>query len=275
MRLTVHGSRGSLASAGSETVGYGGNTACVLLEAADTVVVLDAGSGARAAGTAIGSDVREVHVLLTHLHMDHIQGLGFFAPLFDERRIVHVWGPPSATESLRTRLTRYLSPPLFPVRIRDLGARVELHDAPAEPWRIGDVEVTAAQIIHPGPTLGYRLVSISGASVAYLPDHEPFLGGMRDGGAWTSGHDLAVGVDVLIHDAQYTLAEYNGRIGWGHSAIEHAVAFADMTDATRLVLFHHDPTHDDEMVDAMTALAVAARRGGEALGAREGTIIEV
>ncbi|MCA1570052.1 MAG: MBL fold metallo-hydrolase [Chloroflexi bacterium] len=275
MKLTVHGSRGSLASAGPGTVGYGGNTACVLVEADDAVVVLDAGSGARAAGAAVPIDVPEVHVLLTHLHMDHIQGLGFFAPLFDERRIVHIWGPPSATESLRTRLTRYLSPPLFPVRIRDLGARVELHDAPTDPWRIGDLQVRAAQTIHPGPTLGYRLASSSGASIAYLPDHEPFLGGMDAGPAWISGHDLAAGLDVLIHDAQYTSDEYDARIGWGHSSVEHAVAFADLASASLLTLFHHDPTHDDEVIDRLVSDAAAARRVGDALGAREGMVLEV
>jgi len=189
--------------------------------------------------------------------------------------LVHIWGPPSATESLRTRLTRYLSPPLFPVRIRDLGARVELHDAPADPWRIGDLQVRAAQTIHPGPTLGYRLASSSGASVAYLPDHEPFLGGMDAGPAWISGHDLASGVDVLIHDAQYTSDEYDARIGWGHSSVGHAVAFADLAAASLLTLFHHDPTHDDEVIDRLASDAAAARRVGDALGAREGMVLEL
>jgi ribonuclease BN (tRNA processing enzyme) len=277
VKLTIFGSRGSLASAGADTVRYGGNTACILVEARNAVVVLDAGSGARAAGAAIAAglaDGTDVDVLLTHLHMDHIQGLGFFAPLFDERRVVHIWGPPSATESLRTRLTRYLSPPLFPVRLRDLGARVELRDAPREPWQIGELRVIAAQIIHPGPTLGYRLESPSGASVAYLPDHEPNLGGMGDP-RWTSGHDLAAGADLLIHDGQYTAKEYPARVGWGHSSVEHAAALADGAGAQNLLLFHHDPNHDDQAVDRLVALGARLRRRGAAAGAREGDIVEL
>ncbi len=275
MKLTVFGSRGSLAAAGSQTLEYGGNTACLLLEADGAVVLLDAGSGARAAGAAIPPDVTDVHVLLTHLHMDHIQGLGFFAPLFDDRRVVYIWGPPSATESLRMRLTRYLSPPLFPVRIRDLVAQVELHDVPAAPWMIGELEVTAAEVIHPGPTLGYRLASEAGPSVAYLPDHEPALGGLGHGPKWTSGYGLADGADLLIHDAQYTSAEYADRVGWGHSTVEQAAEFADLVGASRLLLFHHDPNHDDELVGALAARARELRQRGEAFAAREGVVLDL
>lgn len=277
MKLTIFGSRGSLASAGADTLRYGGNTACILVEARDAVVVLDAGSGARAAGAAIAANHGDgtVDVLLTHLHMDHIQGLGFFSPLFDERRVVRIWGPPSAIESLRTRLTRYLSPPLFPVRLRDLGARVELHDAPREPWQIGELRVSAAQIIHPGPTLGYRLESPSGRSVAYLPDHEPSLGGISEEPRWTSGHDLAHAADLLIHDGQYSADEYPARVGWGHSSVDHAAALADSARAKSLLLFHHDPNHDDIAVDRLVAVAARLRRGGEAAGAQEGAVVEL
>ena len=120
--------------------------------------------------------------------MDHIQGLGFFRPLFDPRREIHVWGPPSTTQDLRARLTRYLSPPLFPVRIRDLGAHVQLRDAPLASWQVGGLSILAATVIHPGPTLGYRVAS-DGRSMAYLSDHEPALGGSDGGPDWTSGHD--------------------------------------------------------------------------------------
>jgi len=274
VKVTVWGSRGSIASAGPETVRYGGNTACVSVESDDAICLLDAGSGLRRAGIAFAADPRQVHLMLTHLHMDHIQGLGFFRPLFDPRRSVHIWGPPSTTQDLRTRLTRYLSPPLFPVRIRDLGAQVELHDAPLEPWTVDGLELRAASVIHPGQTLGYRIAS-GGRAVAYLPDHEPALGSPIERPPWTSGYDLAAGTDVLLHDAQYTTPEYEERIGWGHSSVEQAVAFADLAGAERLVLFHHEPDHADAVVDGMLEEARSARRRGSTDAASEGLTIEL
>ena len=274
MKLTIWGSRGSIASAGPGTIRYGGNTACVQIDAGSGVaLVLDAGTGMRPAGLSLAGDGRPVHVLITHLHMDHIQGLGFFRPLFEPDREIHIWGPPSTTLDLRTRLTRYLSPPLFPVRIRDLGARVELHDVPVGPWRIGPFKVTASSVIHPGPTVGYRIAH-EGRAIAYLPDHEPALGGPSGRPEWTSGHDLARDADLLLHDAQYTSEEYRQRVGWGHSSVEHAVALADLANAKRLVLFHHEPDHSDQAIDRLLAIARALRRRGDVDAAREGLTLE-
>jgi len=274
VRLTVWGSRGSIASAGPETQRYGGNTACVEVEADhDEVLVLDAGTGMRQAGIAHAGDGRPVHVLLTHLHMDHIQGLGFFRPLFEPGREVHIWGPPSTTLALRARLTRYLSPPLFPVRLTDLGSTVVLHDVEVAPWRIGSLTVSAATVIHPGPTVGYR-VGDNETAIAYLPDHEPALGGFR-GSDWTSGYDLASGVDLLLHDAQYTEAEYAQRVGWGHSSINDAVSFADLASAKRLALIHHEPEHSDDQIDEILARATGARSRGGVIAAADSMILEV
>ena len=276
MKVTFWGTRGSIASAGPETKGYGGNTACVQVAGRDgTCLVLDAGTGIRQLGATLPPDVRRIDVLLSHLHMDHIQGLGFFAPLFEGGLEVHIWGPPSATLDLRARLTRYLSPPLFPVRLRDLTSRVELHNAPDEPTQIGGLEVTAASVIHPGPTVGYR-VREDGATLAYLPDHEPALGtGAFPGSAdWTSGSELAADVDVLIHDAQYFPDERESRVGWGHSSSVEAAAFATLCGARRLVCFHHDPAHDDAAIDRLVADVGAASPGIEVSGAREGETLE-
>jgi phosphoribosyl 1,2-cyclic phosphodiesterase len=247
VRLTLWGTRGSLASAGPETVRYGGNTSCVEVRAADgSVLVLDAGTGIRRLGAALRDGPVRVDVLLTHLHMDHIQGLGFFAPFFEHDREVHLWGPPSTTQALRERLTRYLSPPLFPVRLRELPCRLVLHDVPVEDFQVGPFRVGAALVCHPGPTVGYRIAA-DGAALAFLPDHEPALGLGRVPAApdWVSGFALAAGADVLVHDAQYSAAEYVDHVGWGHSALTHALAFANVTGVRRLVTFHHDPGHDD------------------------------
>jgi phosphoribosyl 1,2-cyclic phosphodiesterase len=253
MKMTMWGTRGSLASAGPETVRYGGNTACVEVRADDgSRLVLDAGTGIRRLGEAIGLDNVRLDILLTHLHLDHLQGLGFFAPLFRGAGEVHLWGPPSIRADLHTRLSRYMSPPLFPVRLRDLGPRLVLHDAPIRPTRVGPFTIESALVLHPGPTVGYR-IGDGARTIAYLPDHEPALGwrGPSRTGRWTSGHDLAAGVDLLIHDAQYTADEYRSRVGWGHSSVDHVLAFAELAGVGRLVTFHHDPGHSDDALDGM------------------------
>ncbi|HSF32958.1 MAG TPA: MBL fold metallo-hydrolase [Candidatus Tectomicrobia bacterium] len=253
MRVTLWGTRGSLAAPGSETVRYGGNTSCVEVRGDDgTLIVLDAGTGIRRLGEALRGEVRRIHLLLTHLHMDHIQGLGFFEPLNHSGQEVHIWGPPSTTLDLRSRLARYLSPPLFPVRFRDLPCRLMFHDVPLGSFAIGSLQVAAAPVIHPGPTVGYRITE-DGVSLAYLPDHEPALGARRFPGEpdWTSGLELAARVDLLIHDAQYTAAEYPHHVGWGHSAIPDAIAFAAKAGAKRLVPFHHHPGHADQLLDRL------------------------
>ncbi len=271
MRVCLWGTRGSIASAGPDTIEYGGNTACVEVEGRDgTIVILDAGTGVRRVGDTYAQP-RRLDILLTHLHMDHIQGLGFFAPLFRDDFEIHVWGPPSTTLDLRSRLTRYLSPPLFPVRLRDVAAHVELHDVPNGEFEICGLRVASDMVIHPGPTLGYR-ISDGQSTVAYLPDHEPALAasGALAEPEWTSGFALAEEADLLLHDAQYTADEYAERVGWGHSRIDDAVKLAAMAGAKRLVTFHHDPAHDDVELDAMLTFArERAPQGLEVLPGRE------
>ncbi len=277
MIVTLWGTRGSIACSGPETVAYGGNTSCVeVRDRAGTVVVLDGGTGIRRLGAALPPDLARIDLLLSHLHMDHIQGLGFFGPLFRADIEVHIWGPPSTTMPLGARLARYLSPPLFPVRLRELPSRVELHDVPHEPFRIGAFEIRARPVIHPGATVGYRLTE-GPRAVAYLPDHEPALGTRAFPGPpeWTSGFDLVEGADVLIHDAQYTAEEYAGRVGWGHSRVSDAVGLARLAGARRLVPFHHDPDHDDRTLDRLVAEARAAAGSVEIVEGREGVRIEL
>jgi phosphoribosyl 1,2-cyclic phosphodiesterase len=258
MNVTLYGVRGSLATPGPSTARYGGNTSCVRLTAADgSVVVLDAGTGIRPLALELPEGLTRVDILLTHLHMDHILGLGFFAPLYDSRMEVHIWGPASATLSLEARLRRYLSPPLFPVMLRDVPCRLELHHVVRGPVPIGPFLVTAGRVCHPGPTLGYR-IEADDASLAYLPDHEPALGARRFPleAEWTSGLELARGADLLIHDAQYTREEYPSHVGWGHSTIHDALAFAQLAAVKRLVPFHHDPGREDAALEAAIEAAV-------------------
>lgn len=261
MRVKLWGTRGSIASAGPETTRYGGNTSCVALHGDEgTVLVLDAGTGIRRLGASLLGTVKRIDVLLSHLHMDHIQGLGFFAPLYVPGMEVHLWGPASARISLRDRLMRYLSPPLFPVHLRDLPCDLYLHTVPDE-VEIGEFHVRAETVCHPAPTVGYT-VSSRRHRVSYLPDHELALGSVRfpHEPHWTSGYELARGADLLIHDAQYTPEEYRDRVGWGHSTIEHAFTFAEICDVGHLVPFHHDPAHDDATLDQLFGEAITDLR---------------
>jgi phosphoribosyl 1,2-cyclic phosphodiesterase len=278
MRVTLFGTRGSLPAPGPETARYGGNTSSVEVRGKDgTLLILDAGTGIRRLGAQLPPDLARIDILLTHLHMDHIQGLGFFGPLYHPGIEVHIWGPASSMFSLDARLSRYLSPPLFPVHLRDLPCLI-CHDVPRPHLRIGPFRIHTSLVCHPNPTVGYR-VEEAGRSAVYLPDHEPALG-LKDGRwlepEWTSGHELAADADLLIHDAQYTDEEYRRCPGWGHSSYRHAFEFAARVGAKEVVTFHHDPGHDDDMLDGL--LDDAVRRFKPAFrvsGGREGAVYEV
>lgn len=254
MRIRLWGTRGSLATPGPQTIHYGGNTSCVELRGDDgDILVLDAGTGIRPLGDEIQRGLTRLDVLLTHLHMDHIQGLGFFEPLFWPELEVHLWGPSSTTQDLHARLGRYLSPPLFPVRLADLPCQLHLHDVTSTPhFAIGALTVTAELVCHPGPTVGYRIEG-DGVTVTYLPDHEPFLGleEFPTDPDWIPGLCLAKEADLLIHDAQYSQDEYPRYVGWGHSSIEQTLAFARAAGVRHLVPFHHDPAHTDPILDRL------------------------
>jgi len=249
LKVTLLGTRGSVGRAGPATVRYGGDTSSVEVESSDgSTLLLDAGTGVVHASPAAVSGT--VHVMLTHLHMDHIQGLGFLGPLFDPGTEVHIWGPAATNATLAARLGRYLSPPLFPVHLRDLPS-LTLHELEAgSTTSIGPFTVTTDRIIHPGRTLGFRVLG-DGKCLTYMPDHEPVLGAehLTAEPAWTSGYALARGADLLIHDAQYTNEEYAARVGWGHSTLSHAVDFAELAGVDRLVTFHHEPDHSDDLID--------------------------
>jgi phosphoribosyl 1,2-cyclic phosphodiesterase len=281
VKATVWGCRGSLASPGPDTVRYGGNTSCLEVRLSDdTLLVLDAGTGIRPLGVSLGADrPARIDVLLTHLHIDHLEGLGFFGPLWDPSVEIHVWGPASPTQSLERRIGMYLSPPLFPIHLREIPSHPIFHDVPPDEWRIGPATVSADLINHPGPTVGYRITEDE-RTLAYMPDHEPALGVDDLATAspeWVSGTGVAWGVDVLFHDAQYTADEYDMRVGWGHSSTEQAVTFARLAKVRRYVMFHHDPLHADDQLDRMLEYAreLWGENGDTIEMAREGLRIDV
>ena len=263
MRVTLWGTRGSLATPDPEMARYGGNTSCVgVIGGEGTVLVLDAGTGIRRLAAHLPESARRIDILLTHLHMDHIQGLGFFAPLFRPDIEVHIWGPGSATLHLQQRLMRYLSPPLFPVHLSEL-PNITFHQVPAGECDIGEFRVCSALVCHPGPTVGYRVTDPRGGVLTYLPDHEPALAALTFPSLpreWTSGGTLAAGADLLIHDSQYSAAEYPGHCGWGHSSLDHALDFASLCEVKQLATFHHDPDHTDAQLDLITDRAREARK---------------
>ncbi|MEE9464136.1 MAG: MBL fold metallo-hydrolase [Candidatus Neomarinimicrobiota bacterium] len=226
-----------------------------------TLLVLDAGSGILRLGATLPASTTRVDILLTHLHLDHIIGLGFFGPLRNQDCEVHIWGPASTTYTLKERLSHYLSPPLFPVYIRDMQSTLEFHEIATREFEIGEFKISSAPVIHYDPTLGFRITTTD-ATVTYLPDHEPALGvvDFPMSGEWTSGYSLAAGADILIHDAQYTQSEYLDRVGWGHSSIPDAYKFATMADVKHLIPFHHDPGHKDSDLDRMFSRQLRLRR---------------
>ena len=258
MRVKVWGARGSVPTPGPSTNRYGGNTSCLQVTLSDgSLIVLDAGSGIRALGLRLAARPRRIDILLTHLHLDHIQGLMFFAPLFIPDAQIVIWGPPDS-EALPERLARYLSPPLTPLHLHELPSRLTFRTCPAGEFEIGPARIQAALVAHPGPTLGYR-ISEGDTSLCYIPDQELGLAAPLSARERHSlpGFDLAHGASLLVHDCQYTDAEYTNRVGWGHSRFGDVLTFARLTEAQRLLLFHHDPLHDDSQLDRLNADALA------------------
>ena len=190
---------------------------------------------------------------------------------------LEIWGPRSTVSSLRDRILRAFSPPLFPLDFRDVPARVSFHDLPAPPAHIDDITLSSDLVLHPGPTLGFRLET-RGSSLAYLPDHEPALAGIVGRSLdWTSAGRLARDADLVLHDAQYSEQEYEARIGWGHSSVADAVAFHRAVGADDLLLFHHDPDHSDDALEQLERHAqdLTDSERNPPLLAREGMTLEL
>lgn len=248
MRVSFFGVRGSCPCAGEEYRRIGGNTSCVLVSHPDEPpLVLDLGTGLRALGDSLESSTRRVgrpvhaNALLTHLHFDHILGLPFFAPLQDPGSRLAIYGPPQADLGLDATLAGAVQPPFFPVDMADFGGDVAVEEVHDDDFSIGAFSVRARQVPHPGVTLGFR-VEVNGSSVAYLPDHQAPLDRREVPDAVKA---LCEGVDLVVHDAQYTDEQFAAKATWGHSTYAYAVRVAAECGAKRVMLFHHDPWHTD------------------------------
>jgi len=288
MLVRFWGTRGSIAKAGPLTTRYGGNTSCVEIRSSrGTLIVLDCGTGAHGLGQAlIKTEPRPLngHILIGHTHWDHIQGFPFFSPLFVPGNEWHVYGPRGIGSSLREALSGQMQYTYSPITLDDLGATLHYHDLVEGMLELDDVHVTTRYLNHPALTLGYRL-EVDGVTVVYSTDHEPHSQACAYGnpepftGLDSRHAQFLAGADLVIHDAQYTAAEYPSKTGWGHSTIEYVVAAAASAAVRRLALFHHDPTRDDDAIDQLLAGArdQAARAGGrtEVFAAAEGTVLEL
>jgi CheY-like chemotaxis protein/phosphoribosyl 1,2-cyclic phosphodiesterase len=296
MRVRFWGTRGSLAKPGPTTVRYGGNTSCVEVRTADgTLIVLDCGTGAHGLGQAlVNGPLRPVHghLLITHTHWDHIQGFPFFAPLFVPGNVWDIYAPGGLGKCLEEALAGQMEYAYFPVTLNQLGATIRYHDLVEGSLELRDAHVSTRYLNHPALTLGYR-VQVGSAVVVYATDHEPHapppLGMVYSSSFEADGlpvhredqrHiEFLSGADLVIHDAQYTVAEYAQKVGWGHSPMEYTVDVALAAGVKRLALFHHDPLRDDEALDRLVEACrwrVAAGRGAlEVFAAAEGQVIEL
>jgi len=296
-KLSFWGVRGSTPTVDPATWRYGGNTPCLELGAPDgTKFILDCGTGLRVLGNRWGADgsatSSTTHILVTHYHWDHIQGLPFFLPAYKPKNSIRVLGYEGARAGLATVLATQMEVPFFPVSWSDLPGTIKIEELKKMEFSIGKVRVHAKFLNHPGVCVGYRLFTREG-SIAFLPDNEPFEPlklklAMRDGTRLEKARAQAAversklveflkETDVLILDSQYTDDKYQEHIGWGHGALSRVVSLALEARVRKLFLFHHDPQHDDHKIDEMLErarfLVVESGRALEVEAAREGAEI--
>lgn len=270
VNITFWGVRGSTPCPCEANQRYGGNTACVSLEAPGLdPIVFDLGTGLRFFGDAVRAD-GTFHglALVTHLHWDHVQGLPFFVPIHQPGASIRICGR-SEEASLAEAFGEFMRPPFFPVRPADLAGDIEFVDVADEDFTWGRARVSVRDVPHTGATNGYR-VEVDGVVIAYISDHqEPTQGGAIS----PSVLELCRDADLVIHDAQYEPHEFALKSDWGHCTVEYAVRVAAEAGAKRLALFHHDPSHGDDVVDRLQLEAQAFASGTsvvEVVAAAEG-----
>ena len=276
-----------MAKPGPGTVRYGGNTSCVeVRSAAGTLLVIDCGTGAHDLGHALMAGPHQPlrgHLLISHTHWDHIQGIPFFQPLFAPDNEWDIYAPQSLGQSIRDTLAGQMQYTYFPVTLEALGAKIRYHDLVEGTFQVGDITVRSRYLNHPALTLGYRLEA-DGVSIVYSCDHEPFSHLPSADKIEVSEQDrrhaeFLRGADLVIHDAQYTATEYANKIGWGHSTAEYAVDICNAVGVKQLALTHHDPMRDDDAVDqiiaAMRDRLSASGQSLQVFAAAEGATLEL
>jgi len=287
MRVQFWGTRGSIAKPGPSTARYGGNTSCIEIRSArETLVIVDCGTGGHSLGQKLMSAAVKGlsgHILISHTHWDHIQGIPFFEPLFAPGNEWDIYGPKGLGQSLREALAGQMQYAYFPVTLDQCGAKIRYHDLVEGTFDIDDIKVSTRYLNHPALTLGYRFEA-DGVTVVYACDHEPHSRMLATGQGEIGGQDLrhaefVSGADLLIHDAQYTAEEYPDKIGWGHSPVEYVVNLGRHARVKRVALTHHDPLRDDDAIDRLVAnVRTKLQRGPSPLdvfAAVEGQIVEV
>jgi phosphoribosyl 1,2-cyclic phosphodiesterase len=281
MKVRFLGVRGSTPTPGLSTVRYGGNTVCVEVRLADgTVVILDAGTGLRELGNSLMSEGHKgtLHLLLTHLHWDHIQGLPFFKPIWLKDTRLQVYPLANETQQAAARRRALFDGIHFPVRAEDVPSTIAFLETESRSWRVGSATVSRILLNHPGGAQGFRIDDDGGASLAYLTDNE-----LSPPGTQTTTLDelarFAEGAAVVIHDAQYVESEMPAKRGWGHSTIEDVLRLGQKAGTPHLVFFHHDPERDDDAIDALASRAgdwlEEHASSTRATAAREGMVLDL
>ncbi|MGE5211693.1 MAG: MBL fold metallo-hydrolase [Acidobacteriota bacterium] len=276
--MTFHGVRGSTPCHGDEIARYGGNTSCVSLAIpGHDPILFDLGTGLRYFGLTqpVDQPVRGT-CLLSHLHWDHIQGLPFFKPFLRPGAHVSMYAPVQPGDlTVEGVFADTIRPPLFPIHFSMFPGMVDIHEVGDSEFSLGDdVHVRSRLIPHVGHTVGYR-VEWNGRSVVYMSDHQMPTDGSHS--AWPGALELCDGADLLIHDSQYTPEEFAEKRDWGHCTPEYAVWLAGQAGVKHLALFHHDPAHDDDELDAILGPVIecASNLGVTAFAARERTTVAV
>jgi phosphoribosyl 1,2-cyclic phosphodiesterase len=263
------GVRGSIACPGDQYQRYGGNTSCVEVRCGEELLILDAGTGLRGLGDSLVKDGRvKSNLLLTHTHFDHINGLPFFAPLFNAQNRLKLWAGHLLPElTLHEALGKFMAAPLFPVPLQIFAANVSFHDFTAgeniEPHP--DIKIRTAPLNHPNKATGYRL-EYAGRAVCYITDTEHTRD--RPDESILSLIDRA---DMMIYDSTYTEEEFPRYESWGHSTWQEGLRLCDLAGVKQLVVFHHDPGHDDDFMDRVAEQAERERPG--TVVAREGMVL--